>query len=112
MESCYLENKEKEEKNQFKLIDKFKNLKSDYFLQQIFNNLETKKLLDIVKYNNNIKKRINININNYKEYSEKYSLIEIEIAIKPANNKSGNLLILKKKIKNITIYILIIMKKK
>ena len=38
-----------------------------------------------MKYNKNIKKRINININNYKEYSEIYSTIEIEI--KPVNNK-------------------------
>ena len=39
----------------------------------------------MVKYNKNIKNRIYININNYKEYSEKYSSIEIEI--KPVNNK-------------------------
>ena len=43
--------------------------------------------LNIIKYNENIKKRINININDYKEYSEKYSSIEIEI--KPVNNKYG-----------------------
>ena len=42
-------------------------------------------MLYIVKYNKSIKKRININTNNYKEYSEKYSSIEIEIKI--ANNK-------------------------
>ena len=35
-----------------------------------------KKSLDIVKYNKNI---ININIKDYKEYSEIYSSIEIEI---------------------------------
>ena len=38
-----------------------------------------------IKYNKNIKKRINININYYKEYLEKYSSIEIEI--KPINKK-------------------------
>ena len=32
-------------------------------------------------------KIINININDYKEYSEKYSSIEIEL--KPVNNKYG-----------------------
>ena len=41
-------------------------------------------ILEIIKYNKNIKERINININDYKEYSE---LIEIEI--KPINNKFG-----------------------
>ena len=62
-----------------------KNLKSDYFLQLLFNNLLKKKSLDIIKYNKNIKERINISIKDYKEYSEKYSSIEIEI--KPANNE-------------------------
>ena len=65
----------------------FKNLKSDYFLQLLFNNLLEKKSLDIIKYNNNIKNRINISIKDYKEYSEIYSSIEIEI--KPVNNKYG-----------------------
>ena len=63
----------------------FKNLKSDYFLLNLFNNLLKKKSLDIIKYNNNIKDRINISIKDYKEYSEIYSSIEIEI--KPAKNK-------------------------
>ena len=48
----------------------------------------------MVKYNKNIKKRINININDYKEYSEKYSSIEIEI--KPVNNKYVNFINIKK----------------
>ena len=38
-----------------------------------------------MKYNKYIKKRINININDFKEYSEKYSSIEIEIKL--VNNK-------------------------
>jgi len=38
-----------------------------------------KKSLDIIKYNKNIKDRINISIKDYKEYSEIYSSIEIEI---------------------------------
>ena len=40
-----------------------------------------------MRYNKNLKKILNLNINDYKEYSEKYSSIEIEI--KPVNNKSG-----------------------
>ena len=62
-----------------KIDDKFRNLKSDYFLKKLFSNLKRKKQLDIIKYNKNMKKRININIKDYKEYSEKYSSIEIEI---------------------------------
>ena len=62
-----------------KTKDIFKDLKADYFLQKLFDNLEIKKLLLIVKYNKKKKKRINININDYKEYSEIHSSIEIEI---------------------------------
>ena len=66
-----------------------RNLKSDYFLLKLFDNLLKKKSLDIIKYNNNLKDRMNINLNNYKEYSEIYSSIEIEI--KPINdNPCGN----------------------
>ena len=46
-----------------------------------------------VKNNKNIKKRIHLNINDYKEYSEKYSSIEIEI--KPVNNKYGKFINIK-----------------
>ena len=45
----------------------------------VFNNLKRKRLLDFIKYNENIRKRIHINNNDYKQYSEKYSSIEIEI---------------------------------
>ena len=73
----------------------FKNLKSDYFLQKVFYNLLKKKSLDIIKYNNNIKERINITIKDYKEYSEIYSSIELEI--KPVNNKYGKFINIDKK---------------
>ena len=76
--------KEKEGKDQIKPIDKLNNLKNDYFLKKVFNSLKTKKSLDIIKYNKNIKKRLDIDIKNYKEFSEKYSSIELEI--KPADN--------------------------
>ena len=87
MESNNLIFNKNEENNQIKSVNKFKNIKSKYILKKVFNNLERKKLFNILKYNNEIKKRINININDYKEYSEKYTLIEIEI--KPVNNKYG-----------------------
>ena len=74
-------------KNQIKPKDQLNNIKSKYILKILFDNLEKKKLLFIVKYNKNIKKRINININDYKEYSGKYTSIEIEI--KPINNIYG-----------------------
>ena len=85
MESDNLVFKENGEISKMKSKNKYENLKNDYFLQKVFNNVEKKKLLNIVKYNINIKKRINININDFKEYSEKYSSIEIEIKL--VNNK-------------------------
>ena len=98
MESANLISKVKEEKNKWKSIDKFNNIKANYFLEKVFNNLKKGKTLNIIKYNENIKKRININTNDYKEYSEKYSSIEIEI--KPVSNKYGKFI----KIKEEEIY--------
>ena len=46
-----------------------------------------KKSLEIVKYNKRIQNRINLNVKNYKEYSETYSSIEIEII--PTKDKYG-----------------------
>ena len=65
----------------------FKNIKSKLILNKILNNLEEKRSLEIIKSNKILKKRLNINIDNYKKYSQKYSSIEIEI--KPVNNKYG-----------------------
>ena len=77
MEYGNIISKVKTEKNQLKLASKYDNIKANYFLEKVFNNLKRGKALNIVKYNKNMKKRINININDYKEYSEKYSSIEI-----------------------------------
>ena len=65
----------------------FGRYRSDYFIRIVFNNLKEKKVLNIIKYNKNIKNRININIGDYKKYSENYSSIEIEI--KPLKNDYG-----------------------
>ena len=91
-------NKEKTESNKIESKDIFKNLKNDFFLQKLFNHLLKKKILDIIKYNKNIKERINISIQDYKEYSEIYSSIEIEI--KPANNKYGKFININEKNEN------------
>ena len=65
--------------------NKLEKLKSDYFIQKLFDYIYKRKSLEIIKYNKSVQKRINININNYKEYSEIYSSIEIEI--KPKKNE-------------------------
>ena len=79
-----------EEQGQSKLIvsnDKLRNLKSDYFIQKFFGYIPERKSLETIRYNKNLQKRINININHYKAYSEKYSSIELDII--PMKGKCG-----------------------
>ena len=68
-------------------LDQFNygNIKSKYILKQIFDNLHKKKCLEIIKYNKKIQQKISVNTNDYKECSEVYSSIEIEII--PIANK-------------------------
>ena len=71
-----------EEQGESKLIasyNQLRNLKSDYFIQKIFEFMLERKSLETIRYNKNIQKRINININHYKAYSEEYSSIELDI---------------------------------
>ena len=71
-----------EEQEQAKTINSnnmLNNLKSDYFIRKLFEYISKRKSLETIKYNKNIQKRIGININDYKDYSEKYSSIELEI---------------------------------
>ena len=87
--------KEKEQE-QSKLINSdniLQNLKSDYFIQKFFDYIQKRRILKTIRYNKSIQKRINLNINHYKEYSEKYSSIEIEI--KPMENKYGDFINIK-----------------
>ena len=62
-----------------------KKIKCDFFLKEIFNKLNKKKTLDIIKYNKRIQKLLNININDYKECHE-----QIEIIIEPKKNLEKN----------------------
>ena len=64
---------------QTKAANLFEIIKNKYILQQILDYLEKKKSLELIKKNKKIKNRLNININDYKEYSGKYSSIEVEI---------------------------------
>ena len=82
-----LSNNQKTETNKTEAKCDFKNIKNDYFLQKVFNNLNKKNSLEIAKYNKKIKERLNLNINDYKEYCETYSSIEIEIV--PVTNEFG-----------------------
>ena len=66
---------------QIKSKDYFKNLKSDYFLQKILTYIKRNKPLEIMKHNKKLQKRLNLSINDYKEYSQLYSSIEIELKV-------------------------------
>ena len=84
---------EKTELNEIKSSNMFLILKSKYILQFIFDNLSKRKSLNFIKYNKNIQNKIDININDYKEFSEIYSSIEMEII--PVNNKYGKFINIK-----------------
>ena len=56
-----------------------RNLKSDYFIQKFFGYMSERKYLESIRYNKSIQKRINININHYKAYSETKTSIELDI---------------------------------
>ena len=56
----------------------FDNLKSDYFLRKLFDIIQKEKSLNIMKYNKILQKRLNITLNDYKEYASK---IEIELRL-------------------------------
>ena len=84
---------EKTELNETKSSNMFLIIKSKYILQFIFDNLSKRKSLNFIKYNKNIQNKIDININDYKEFSEIYSSIEMEII--PVNNKYGKFINIK-----------------
>ena len=60
------------------------NLKNDYFLKKLFENIPKNTSFKIFKYNKKIQKRLNISIKDYKEYTEYlqiYSPIEIDVVL-------------------------------
>ena len=77
-------NKENESAKPNPIIE---NIKSRYILSKIYNNMTKKKKLEIVKYNKRIQNRLNLSIKNYKEYSETFTPMEIEII--PTKGKYG-----------------------
>ena len=58
-----------------------KDLKSDYILTKLFDMIKKNKLLNIMKYNKNLQKRLNLNNNDYKNYAPLLSPIEIELKL-------------------------------
>ena len=60
------------------------NIKSKYILKEIFNNLLQNTLLRFIKYNNSLQNRLELDLNDYKLYTQ----IEIEIIPKRIDNKN------------------------
>ena len=69
------------EENKEKLILN-NNVKSNLILKKIFGYLSKVKSLEIIRYNNNLKKKLNINLDNYKDQTK----IEIELEISSIKN--------------------------
>ena len=69
-----------------------KKLRSNFILKKVFNNMKKIKILEILNYNKELQKRLNLNINDYKEYIELYSNIELELkCVKNKYNKFINI---------------------
>ena len=102
-----------EEQRQSKLIisnNQLKNVKSDYFIQKFFGYMTERKSLETIRYNKSIQKRINININHHKAYSETKTSIELDII--PMKGKYDKFININEEDKNIIIYTLMTIKKK
>ena len=66
--------------------NKLENIKSTKILKQIFNILQKRKQLEMVKYNKKNKARLNLTIKDYDEY------FKLEIELIPELNKYGQLI--------------------
>ena len=77
-------NEKKGKQNKNESESNFKNVKSKYILKQIFENLKKIKQLQISKYNNKMKKILDLSIHDYIKFSQ------IEIEIIPIFNKYDN----------------------
>ena len=56
---------------------KLSDVKSDYIIKKIFSFQDERRKLDIIKYSNFFKKKISVNIKNYKMLSGRYKIMEI-----------------------------------
>ena len=85
----------KEESNKNKIKDYLKLIRSKFILKQIFKNLQRKKLLQIIRYNKNYQKDLKLTFYDFREFTTKYSDIEIEVI--PIENKCGKFINIIKK---------------
>ena len=69
-----------------------KNIKSIFFIKQLFSYLKEKEKLDIIKYNKSLQNIFNINIFNYKVFSEKYVIYYSNGGGKEYSNYDNNII--------------------
>ena len=69
------------------------NIKSRYILSKIYGIMTQKKKLEIVRWNKRIQNQLNLDIKDFKEYSETFTPIEIEII--PTKGKYGKFINIK-----------------
>ena len=62
-------------------------IKSNVIIKKIFNHMKRYKSFEIIKYNKACQERLNLSIKDYKEYSQLYTPIEIELNL--VDNKYG-----------------------
>ena len=78
----------KEELNQIRSKNYLEGISSKYIFELIIKNISKLKLMEIIKYNKKEQKKINLSFQDYKNYSQKYSTIEIELI--PLKNTYDN----------------------
>ena len=65
--------------NQIKAKNILMSIKSSVILKTIFKNIKRNKFLEFIKCNKSLQKRLNLDVNDYKEYFQFYTPIEIEL---------------------------------
>ena len=73
--------------NEIKSKIELANIKNDDTLKKIFENMKKNKSLGVIKYNKKLQKRLNLSLNDYKDFYQNYSSIEIELT--PAEDIYG-----------------------
>ena len=74
-----------------KICKTIENIKSIFFIRKLFDILLKRRILEVVKNNKKIQKILNINLDDYKEYSFNFTPIEIEIKPAEVNGKFINI---------------------
>ena len=90
-----------EEQGQSKLIvanNQLRNVNSYYIIQKFFGYMTERKYLETIRYNKSIQKRMYININHYKAFSETKTSIELDII--PKKGRYGKFINIKEEDKN------------